>query len=388
MRIALTIEHFEPRRGGGETYCCNFARMLRREGHEVHVFAFTWDESETDFVYHRIPWPPRRIFRRYFFATRAQMLLRHEEFDIVHGFGKSIYMDVFRPGGGVHRAWMKHQTRAAEGAFARFGVRLRQQFSMDQRLVLRLERLQFGPGGRHHIIAVSNLVRAEIIDNYGCEPERITVVHNGANLARYTPDIRKKFRAETRRELGFSDDHIMLLFLGHNFKRKGLHALIRALPHLKEQDAPFRVVVVGKGRRKPCDRIAEALGVSDLIQYAGATDTPERFYAAADVFCFPSYYDPCANVVLEALACGLPVVTSTTNGSGEILAPGREGYAVDPDDTPRLAECIGEFFDRGRRDEAAKAARALAEAHPIERNFRDVMAVYDKVLARKAGRVK
>jgi len=125
--------------------------------------------------------------------------------------------------------------------------------------------------------------------------------------------------------------------------------------------------------------MAEALGVADVIQYAGTTDAPERFYAAADVFCFPSYYDPCANVVLEALACGLPVVTSTTNGSGEILTAGKEGYAVDPDDAEGMGECIGEFFDAERRAAASKAARALAEARPIERNFREIMGVYEKV---------
>ena len=386
MKIALTIEHFEPSRGGGETYCRNFARMLRAEGHEVHVFAFTWDAAERDFVFHRIPSPPRRVFRRYFFAKNAQKLVTQEEFDIIHGFGKSIHMDVFRPGGGVHKAWMKHHVRATDGALGKLGVRLKQLVSIDQRLVLKLEKLQFGPGGRHHIVAVSNFVRAEIIKNYGCEPERITVVHNGANLAKFTPDIRGKFRAETRRELGLDHDEIMLLFLGHNFKRKGLHALIRALPYLKERDRRFRLVVVGRGRRKPCDRLAAALGVTDLVQYVGAADRPERFYAAADVFCFPSYYDPCANVVLEALACGLPVVTSTTNGSGEILTPGKEGYAVDPDDAEKMAEYIAEFFDPDRRAEASKNARALAEARPIERNFREIMAVYDKVTARKGGR--
>lgn len=385
MKVALSIEHFEPRRGGGETYCRNFARMLMDRGHEVHVFAFTWDESEIGPVYHRLPPPPMKLFRRYAFAMRAQEAISKDQFDVIHGFGKSVYMDIFRPGGGVHRAWQEHEIRATDGALAKTHARLRQLLSIDQRLVLSLEKRQFGPGGRHHIVAVSNLVKQEMIRWYACEPERISVVYNGANLKKFTSDLREKFRDETRRELGLGEQEIMLLFLGHNFKRKGLHALIRALPHLKSQARRFRVVVVGTGRRGPCDRIAESLGVKDLVQYVGASAAPERYYAAADIFCFPSYYDPCANVVLEALASRLPVITSTTNGSGEILTPGREGYAVEPDDAATMAARIAEFFQPERRNAASEAARRLAEVRTIERNFNEIIQLYDKVpAARKA----
>ncbi len=385
MKIALTIEHFEPGRGGGETYARNFARLLLKEGHEVHVFALSWDRSEKGPIFHQIPPPPMRLWRRYFFATRARNLVSEGRFDIIHGFGKSICMDVFRPGGGVHRAWMAHELRATTGGLARLGARLRQAFSVDQRLVLRLERSQFGPGGRHQIVAVSRLVRDEIIRYYGCEPERIAVVYNGVDLAKFNLSLREEFRGPVRSELGLEPDDVMLLFLGHNFKRKGLHALIRALPFLRGRGTRFRLVVVGKGRRLLCDRLARELGVSGLVHYAGVTAAPEKYYAAADVFCFPSYYDPCANVVLEALACGLPVVTSTSNGSGEILAQGQEGYVVDPDDAQKMAECIGGFFDRERREEASRAARRLAESRPLERNFREIMAVYETVLERRRG---
>ncbi len=304
-----------------------------------------------------------------------------ERFDIIHGFGKSVHMDIFRPGGGVHRAWMAHNLRATDGFLRKLAVRFKQFTSIDQRLVLRLERMQFGPGGRHQIIAVSNLVRAEIIRHYGCEPERIHVVHNGANLKQFSDDIRERFRSDTRRQLGLAENEIALLFLGHNFKRKGLHALIRALPFLREKETPFRVIVVGKGRRSLCDRLAAELGVTDRLQYVGASSEPERYYAAADIFCFPSYYDPCANVVLEALACGLPIVTSTTNGSGEILTHGKEGYVVEPDDAQAMAHCIGELFDPATRAAASRAARALAQARPLERNFREILAVYQTALA-------
>ena len=383
MKIALTIEHLEPRRGGGETYCRNFARMLLRQGHEVHLFAFTCDPAETGFHYHPIPFPAHGLLRRYRFAHRAEKLVRQHHFDLIQGFGKSIHMDVFRPGGGVHRAWMQHNLRAADRPFSRLTLRLKQLASLDQRLVLRLEKTQFGPGHKHHIIAVSNLVRDEIIRYYHCEPHRIHVVYNGANLEKFTPDLRPRYRRDTRRKLGLQDNEIALLFLGHNFKRKGLHALIRALPHLERQNTPYRLLVVGKGRRQSCDRLAAQLGVSRRLHYLGPVADPAPCYAAADIFCFPSYYDPCANVVLEALAAGLPVITSPTNGSGEILTPGQNGYIVNPDDHPLMARRIAELFAPDRRAAASRAARALAEARPLQRNFQEILAVYDKVLAER-----
>jgi len=383
LKIAITIEHFEPARGGGETYCRNFARMLLDRGHEVHIFAFSHDQSEKGFIFHRIPLPPGGVLRRYIFARRAEKLVRRHTFDIIHGFGKSVYMDVFRPGGGVHRAWMAHNLRAAGGALPRLALRLKQLASLDQRLVLHLEKTQFGPGRRHHIIAVSNLVRDEIIRYYRCEPHRIHVVHNGADLRRFTPDLRDRLRTSARRNLALADNEIAILFLGHNFKRKGLHALIRAMPLLKQTGARFRLIVAGKGRRKSCDRLAADLGVADRIQYLGAVSQPEPCYAAADIFCLPSYYDPCANVVLEALASALPVVTSPTNGAGEILTHGKEGYIVNPDDPDAMAACIAELFHSERRLTASRAARALAETRPIERNFNQILAVYETALAEK-----
>jgi len=383
MRVAITIERFDPACGGGERYCRNFARLLRDRGHEVHVFAYSFGGPEEGITYHPVPRPPGGVWRRCLFAGRAEKLVRREEFDLVHGFGKSTYMDVFRPGGGVHRAWRAHQLRASRGPGERLRARWRQWGSIQERLVLRLERKQFGPKGRHHIIAVSRLVRDEIIRYYGCEEERIHVIYNGADLARFRPEPMRRLRVTMRRALGFERDQVVLLFVGHDFRRKGLHALIRALPFLREGGRTFRLIVVGRGRRAPAERLAERLGVRDYVKYVGATD-PTPYYAAADVFCFPSYYDPCANVVLEALAAGLPVVTSVSNGSGELLTPGREGFVVEPDEPARMAACIGAFFDRDRREASSKAARALAESRPIERNFRETLEVYDLVRGRAA----
>jgi len=382
MRVALSIEKFHPALGGGERYAYNFACRLRDAGHEVHVYTPPCDMPDEGFRYHWVE--VGRHFPRWEFARKAATRLREADFDIVHGFGKSVYMDVFRPGGGVHRAWQDHELRMLDGRRARWRRRIQQLGSLNQQLVLWLERQQFGPGGRHLIIVNSEMVKREIQRYYGCEADRIRIVPNGADLARFTPEVRERHRAATRERLGLAPDELVILFLGHNFQRKGLVPLARALPALARRlDRRFRLLVVGDGEVAPAMAIAGDAGLADRILDAGPAADPAPYYAAADVFCLPSYYDPCANVVLEALAMSLPVVTSTTNGCGELLTPGREGYQVDLQDSEALAARLAEYGDDVMRERAARAARALAEKRPLERDYQAIVAVYEEALARK-----
>lgn len=384
MRIALTIESFDPAKGGGETYARNFSRALVRAGHEVHVYASLLGPPEQGMSYHLVPPTPMHLFRRYAFARRAREMLEQESFDIIHGFGKSVYMDVYRPGGGVHRAWLEQELEAADGPAGRWLARVQQTLSLDDHLVLQLERQQFGGRDGAHIIAVSRMVRDQMREHYRTPQERITVIYNGVDLERYRPQLRAVHRERMRRELGLGEE-VALLFVGHNFKRKGLAPAIKALPMLRHWRVPLRLLVLGAGRRERYRGLIERLRCRELVQFLGPSREPEKFYAAADLLVFPSFYDPCANVCLEALACGLPVVTSIFNGSGELITDGREGFVVDPTNTAALADGIGHFLDANLRRESSLAARALAETRPIARNFDEVMQVYQRVLAAKAA---
>jgi UDP-glucose:(heptosyl)LPS alpha-1,3-glucosyltransferase len=383
MKVALSIESFDPKRGGGETYCRNFTRALLKAGHEVHIYTNEFGPEEPGVVMHQIPPTPLHIYRRFAFAKRAQEMLQKEQFDIIHGFGKSVYMDVFRPGGGVHRAWQEQEVKAVGGGLPRMMTRLRQFASIDQRLVLHLERRQFGGSAGPHIVAVSKMVANEAQRYYGTPAERISVIYNGVDLERHRPQNRELYRKDMRRQLNLGEE-VALLFVGHNYKRKGLAPLLRAMPALRQWGVPLRLIVLGEGRRGPMDAIIDRLRIQDVVQFAGVSSNVEQFYAAADVMVFPSYYDPCANVVFEALASGLPVITSIYNGSGEILTDGINGFVVDPDDPAAMAKSIAYFFDPDIRRTASTAARQLAETRPISHNFGEIMAVYDKVLAGRA----
>lgn len=116
MKIALTIDSFSPSHGGGEGYAVNLARYLARCGHNVHVFARTGEAGEPPVSFHRVPaWKGSELVRVLSFALNCQKQLRGQGFDIIQGFGKTWTMNVFRPGGGVHRAWFRQNLRSMEG---------------------------------------------------------------------------------------------------------------------------------------------------------------------------------------------------------------------------------------------------------------------------------
>lgn len=383
MKVAITIEAFDPARGGGETYARNFSKALVAAGHDVHVFSYDPGPPEDGITLHKLKRPRAAVSRRYAFAMGVRKHVQNAGFDIIHGFGKSVYMDIFRPGGGVHRAWLEQELKACGSGFTRFSTSINHKVSLDHRLVLKLEKMQFMGETGPQIIAVSNMVKNEIKRFYDTPDHRLNVIYNGVNLEKYHPKNRAAMREPLRRELGLGDNEIVLLFSGHNFKRKGLRPLISALPMLHKPGKDFRLVILGGDNPYRYRPLVEELKVREHVQYAGASGEPEKYYAMADIFVFPSYYDPCANVCLEALAAGLPVVTSTSNGSGELITQGREGYVVDADDTEALADCIQKLFDDDHRAEASAAARKLAETRPISRNFNEIMQIYDKIIKKK-----
>jgi UDP-glucose:(heptosyl)LPS alpha-1,3-glucosyltransferase len=174
-----------------------------------------------------------------------------------------------------------------------------------------------------------------------------------------------------------------LLLIANNYRLKGAEIFVRILSALKDRgNGAVRGLVVGAGGEGVYERLAEKIGVADRVVFHEAAVDIERFYAAADIYLHPTFYDPMSLVALEALASGLPVVTTRFNGCSEIMTQGTEGFWTDePRDVPAFLSYVETLLDSSRRDEAGRAARELALKYPLERNFREIVAVYDKALA-------
>jgi UDP-glucose:(heptosyl)LPS alpha-1,3-glucosyltransferase len=221
-------------------------------------------------------------------------------------------------------------------------------------------------GGARAVIVNSRLVAGEITAQYGYPAERQHLVYNGVP-APMPLEIQSRLRAEVRRELGLAENAYAVLFAGSGWERKGLADAIHAADRASSQPT---LLIAGSGSRR-------RMPASDRTRYLGPVPGLARVLAAADCFILPTRYDPFSNACLEALAAGVPVITSTANGFSEILTPETGGAVPDPVEVPALAAAIDHWSDPHRRDPAR--IRAHAAAFTVERNLAETMRVLENL---------
>ncbi len=141
----------------------------------------------------------------------------------------------------------------------------------------------------------------------------------------------------------------------------------------------FRIVVVGEGRRRRYRKLARELGIGARVDFVGATDVPQEFYAAADVYCQPTFYDPCSLTVLEAMASGLAVITTRFNGVGELIENELQGYILEhPRRISDLVRHLESLVEAQLRIAMGEAARRTALEHTLEKNYREMLIVFQR----------
>ena len=378
MRIGLVIESFDPARGGAEHWTYQFAQRLLSLGHEVHVAARQFARPALTNV-HLHPLPAGR---RLDFADAAERTLRRLDLDVVHDMGAGWYCDVFQPHGGSRIATHEANLRLAPAwlrPLKRRFAPLLARYREFERLMAR----QYAERGQV-FIALSRMVMRDLLYHHDLPSERIRLVYNGVDVERFSPIHREKCRAETRRKLGVSEDTVLLLIAAHNFRLKGVPTLIKAVGQLATGSESVHLAVAGGKRFGRYQRQAERECVGPQVTFLGSVQDMTPLYAAADVYVQPTFYDPCSLVVLEALASGLPVITSQCNGASELMTESVHGYILqDPGDSEELAACLMPLLDARRRMEMGTAARHLALKHTLARNCQEMIAVYTEVAQRR-----
>ena len=382
MKIALNIYKYLPTKGGGEGYLANFANQLAERGHEVHIYASKWESDNNKIRYHTIPsirFP--KFLKDVSFVINSYKLMAKNDYDIVHVVGRALGMNVFNPHCGVEKAWLKQDLLSVRCPYFRLLKRIIKFFSFRQNYILWLDRKQYTGKGVFRIIAISDMIKNDIVKYHNIDPQKIDVVYNGVDLKRFNPDNKNKYRKVIRDELSLGEEFV-LLYISNNFRLKGLLTLVKSLGELKKVGMDFKVLIIGRGNEAPYRKLAKKLGCIDNLLFLGHVGEIEKYYAASDLYVHPTFYDSCSLVTTESLASGLPVITTVFDGASGIMEDGRDGFVMrDPKNYMALAEKISLFFNDEFRHKASIAAREKAEKYPAEKNCEEIIEIYKEVVA-------
>lgn len=359
MKIALLRQRVTAP-GGAEATLINLARGLAAAGHEVAVYGTDPAAAAQNLLGPGVDYVPVPVLggktgRVLTYALNVRKLLRQTPERLVFSLERTLFQHVYRAGDGCHREWLKRRR-----PYLSPGARMAQDFSPFHRLLLGLEQRLFTDPRLLRVIANSRQVQREIESHYGLDPGKIRVIYNGLDHQRFRPPEETAAKV-LKTVFGLDKNSRIVLFVGSGFARKGLTFLLEAFAGLKNQES--NLWIVGKGPLKTYQQSARRLGVADRVRFWGPQADPAPFYQAAAVLALPTIYDPCSNVVLEALGCGCPVVTTAANGAGEFITPGADGAVLpQPHEIPSLTQALDEYLDRGRDPKVRQAAQE-AVAH-------------------------
>lgn len=363
MKIGLVRRGFSAT-GGAEKYLHRLTVALEEAGHEAVLFAGR-------------DWPAQRRPRGGFvlvrgrcprsFADHLTALRPHTRCDLLFSLERVWQCEAYRAGDGVHRRWLQRRT-AAEPVWRQW---LR-AFNGKHRQLLALEESLFGENGARRVIANSRLVRDEIVQSYGYPADRITVVYNGLSADAARP-VTGEDRAWSRASLELHERDFAILFAGTGWERKGLRHAMAAVGDLP---AAARGVLLVAGRGNPRAALrGQRPAARERTRFLGPAASMHPLYAAADLFVLPTYYDPFSNACLEALAAGLPVVTTQGNGFAEIVEPGVDGEILPaPDAAASFQEALLRWSDPAQRALHRDRRMEKAAGFSMEANVAQTMA--------------
>jgi UDP-glucose:(heptosyl)LPS alpha-1,3-glucosyltransferase len=378
MKIAL-IRSAVHRKGGVERYVWYLARELARRGHDVHLIARRCPDLPHPSVnFHPVIVEGLFSFLKVLsFASKAGMMAAAGNFDVVHSCDRIFNCDIYRAGEGVHREWLDVSARFMPGWKSAL-----KQLDPLHRVLLRIETRLMRNGGARRVTAISRRGAEEISRHYG--RENVSVIYNGVDPEEFQPPSPAEKKA-LREDFNIPVNTFAVLYIGSGFYRKGLRYLIEGFARLGDGERASLLLISGKGNTRPYKRLARALGVSGRVRFLGADIPAPRLYAVADVFVFPTVYEPFGNVCLEALASGLPCVFSPYSGGAEIVEDGVSGLIMrDPTDADEVARLIRICMDGEKAASMGRAASVLAQKFSVAANVDQTEALYLEIVAEKS----
>ncbi len=395
-KVCFISPEYWPLTGGTGSYVYYLSNELLKNGHKIYVVTGsnqTQDikvNPQLDVSFLKIPKMP--IVKSFMLAgnsyRKLQSVRETANVDIIHpqlpltpsfavppNFGKTLVCT-------VHSTW-KGEAEAIRGEpYMRLNAN--EKFLVSFNWFLRI----FEEGMLHRarkIIAVSNFTKWELTNYYKIPERKIKVIHNGVDINKFKPAEDKR---KVKAELGFNPDDIAIVSVGRLYARKGLFTLIQSIPAVIKRFPNAKFIISGKGQSDEMKKLiahAERIGVKNNIIFTGYYPDKKlpKLYQAADVFAFSTFYEHHPFAVLEALATGLPVVTTTVGGISETIESGRNGFLVEPFNEKQFADKILYLLEHSG---FAAEMGALARKNVVEQLdwrivVKDAMRVYEEALS-------
>jgi UDP-glucose:(heptosyl)LPS alpha-1,3-glucosyltransferase len=303
MSCTLLLKPSSKTPGGLEKYAERIRQAFIEKGSKV----VTLEPKDA----HLKAWP--NFIRLEQFDRFAQNFIKKHKPDLIFGMERNRFQTHLRAGNGVHAAYLK--TRSPLKAFF-------SKFNPLHQKILELEKAGFENPLLQKLFTNSYMVKDQVLQYYNVDPSKIKVIHNGVEWEEMQGDFDawEAKRESILQKLKLNPSHFHFLFIGNGFLRKGLDPLLKALAMLQNKEV--HLCVVGKDKNLPLyQHKLDQLGLTHQVRFFGMSQEVRTFYQMADALVIPSFYDPFANVTLEALAMGLWVTSSKTNGAHEILNP-------------------------------------------------------------------
>jgi glycosyltransferase involved in cell wall biosynthesis len=378
---------------GQQSYLRKLGAWLGDRGHEAHLLVTRISppaeaaRGVASGIVHDLAGRPAAELRAHVRGLGLDVLLLNpERSDAYHG----IRANVLRPGYGTDQ--FRQKLRSFRNPVERH---LRTVIRVAPPIAgMRRRERGFYTAGEHmpDVIAVSDYMRDEILGTYALDAAHVHVVPNGVDVAHFSPDRCRALRDASRADFGVPDGALCILMVAHNYRLKGVREAIGHVEKLRKVGIEAHLLVAGRGtggtQRRQARRQASSLAVADAVHLPGAVHPVLNAYAAADVFLHPSWHDAFGFVVLEAMACGLPSITTPFTGASMIVEEGVSGRVVDPSDAGAVVRCLSDLANPEERARMGAAARAVAESHDETTNFRAVERVCEVAADRGLGPVR
>jgi len=370
--IGLVHTRFSPI-GGVENYINKLVPDLLNRNWEIHYFTGKIEQPILPgMIVHKIPIiRGTSISRMLSFAYGARKTVRRVNPPLVMGFGRTIYQDIYWDGSGCFLDYQSHTVK-------RFNLFYKTSY-------LHLERKRYNDPHLQKVIAISNMVKEQIVHRYHLSPEKIEVIYPGVDPDQFNPGFKEK-KIPLKKQLGIPEDALTLLFIGNEFERKGLQYLIEAFG-LLPSELSITLLVAGKDKHEARYRhLARMEGCSQRIHFLGYQKDVSRLFTVADLFVFPSLFDAFAIVLLESLCSGTPVITGLQVGAGELVDHGINGFVVHDYRPETLADAILTFYYSEKKEEMGAKAHHAAAAYRWEWHVDNLERLFFEILDQKKKR--